>query len=92
MQLALYLLAVLSPDGTTLIQQRVDELVRRCNASKVIRLVAQDESRVLVTLPSLPANVTDAGVRQFTCVLEGMKAMPDLSFGFLGNEEESAGS
>lgn len=89
---ALSLLAGLTTNSAAVVQTRVDELVMRCDASKVVQLVAQDESRVAMTLLLPAGDVTAAQNQQFTCVLEGMKAMPDLSFGFLGNEEAPTGN
>ena len=47
---------------------------------------------MVMTLLVPVGDVTAAQNQQFTCVLNGMKAMPDLSFGFLGNEEAPSGS
>lgn len=92
MVFALYFLAGSVLHGTMAAQQRVDGLVKRCDAAKVIQLVAEQDNRVTMSL-LLPTGhrISATQTQQLACVLDGIKAMPDLSFGFLGNEEEPNG-
>lgn len=92
MMLALYFLAGSVLNGSVGAQQRVDGLVKRCDAAKVIQLVAEKDNRVTMTLLlPLDSRISATQNQQLACVLDGIKAMPDLSFGFLGNEEEPHG-
>lgn len=76
--------AMASPTAT---QVRVDQLVHRCRAERVVRLVAQGHAEVVMNVqhPERPPSSDEN--RKFECVLQGMQGMKDLRFGFLGNEE-----
>lgn len=68
-----------------IVQQRVDELVKRCHASEDIRFVAHGGNEVEMQLLTKSAELSAGKRHRLTCVLDGLKSMPELSFGFVGN-------
>lgn len=92
MMIAVPLFLAAGADDVTATQRRVDELVVRCHAQDVIRLVAEDAQQVTMQPLVPPGEASAEQDRRFSCVLTGMKTMTDLSFGFFGNEVELNGS
>ena len=91
MMAALPLLLVAAASDVAATQQRVDELVARCDAQGVIRLVAESARQVAMQPLLQPGETSAEQEKRFDCVLTGVKSMPDLNFGFVGNEEEPKG-
>jgi hypothetical protein len=75
-----------SPSSDTIaVQQRVDELVKRCRASEEIRFVAHGGSEVEMQLLTRSVELNTGEKQRLTCVFDGLRSMPELSFGFIGN-------
>jgi hypothetical protein len=90
MMFALILLAGSASSGTAALQGELDQLVKRCQASQVASLMAREGHQVEITPLSGP-DMSAAQKQQLKCVLDGLRSMPDLSFGFIGNEQETEG-
>ena len=88
---ALILLASSASDDTAAVQQEVDQLVTRCEASNEVKFVAHSDRQVQMQLLT-GLDVTATQRQHLTCVLDGLKSIPDLSFGFIGNEATPDGS
>lgn len=88
MLLAIALLLAATPGGLTATQARLDQMVHRCGAEKVARLIARPGGEVVIDLPHNDRAPTTAENRQLTCLLDAMGKAPDLKFGFIGNEAE----
>jgi hypothetical protein len=92
MMIALPLILAAATSDIVATQQRVDELVARCDAQRVLRLVAESAGRVTMEPLSQSGEVSAEDDRRFYCVLSGIKTMADLEFGFEGNDVEPNGS
>lgn len=88
---SLMLLAATASDRAA-IQQRLDELLARCEARGVIGLVAESAQAVALRPLVQPGEASVEQQRRVDCVLSGMKAMMDSRFGFVGNEADASGS
>ncbi|MBC2665819.1 hypothetical protein H7F51_09810 [Novosphingobium flavum] len=80
-----FLMHASSVNDTAIVQERINELVRRCHASEDIRFVAHPGNEVEIQLLTRSAALTTVERRRLTCVFDGLKSMPELSFGFIGN-------
>lgn len=78
-----------SQNGTMIVQRRVDDLVERCHASEDIRFVVHDGNEVEMQLLTQSAKLSVGERHRLTCVFDGLKLMPELSFGFIGNASPS---
>ena len=67
-------------------QARVDQIVDRCSARSFVTLQADGPTQVIIQLRRFDPPPSPVEQQQFECVLGGMKSMPDLQFGWLGNE------
>lgn len=85
------LILAATPSDRVATQQRVDELLARCNARGEASLVAQSGQDVELRPLIRPGEASLEQERRFSCVLSGMKSMADLRFGFLGNEVDRNG-
>lgn len=82
---AAFILSQVTPAaGEIKTQQRVDGLVTECKAANIVTLHAESEKQVAMHMMKIAAPSKSEN-EKFDCVLAGMKAMPDLEFGFLGN-------
>jgi hypothetical protein len=84
MMFALMLLAGSAPSETAALQDELDELVEHCHAALAASLVAH-EGRQVEFKPLAGEHPSYAQKQQLRCVLEGLKSIPGLSFGFIGN-------
>jgi hypothetical protein len=80
------LAAALSVEAT---QARLDELVVRCKAERVVAFKAHSKGEVIIDMKNAGEAPSPMDQQAFDCVLSGMKKMNDLKFGFLGNEAVS---
>lgn len=92
MIVALLLILAATASDRAATQQRVDELLARCNARGEVSLVAESGQDVEMRPLIRPGEASLEQERRFSCVLSGMKLMTDLRFGFLGNEVDGNGS
>jgi hypothetical protein len=90
--LMLVALSLGGADVTAVSQHRVDRLIKRCAANKVVKLLARNGNEVSMHPLIIARAPTAAESRKFECVLLGMKEMTDLHFGFIGNEAAPNGS
>lgn len=67
-------------------QQRVDKVVQRCHATKVVQLLAQSHREVVISMQVTDRAPTSDEDAKFSCVLAAMRKMDGLTFGFIGNE------
>ena len=84
----LYVALIAQPGSSPSTQHRVDRLVEKCAAGKVVRLSAETSNQVAMTVLIVGRAPTRAEDGRFTCVLNGLRTMKDLQFGFVGNEVE----
>lgn len=82
----LFLLLASTTADVSATQVRLDELVHRCDAQKVVRLVAKSRTEVVIDMMIVRRAPSQRENQRFSCVLGGMQRMPDLQFGFIGNE------
>lgn len=83
---ALFLLLASAPSAAAPTQARLDKLVHRCAAENVVRLTALSRREVVIHMVVAERAPTASEDHRFSCVLRQMRRMPDLQFGFLGNE------
>lgn len=86
--LALVISALLAQqvDGRAATQLRLDELVQRCRAEKVVRLQAITDTKVSIQAGGWGRDLTRSEDKKITCVLLGTNGMRDLRFGFIARE------
>lgn len=82
----LLLFMVLSTGDAAATQGRLDRLVHSCHAESVVRLIAHSSTEVIIDLRVTNRAPSLSQSRTFDCVLNGMRGMPDLQFGLIGNE------
>jgi hypothetical protein len=79
-----FLLAAVT-DDTEIVQRRLDGLVNRCDAYAEIQFVAREGGEVEMKLLTDSIELTSKEKQHLNCVFNGLKSMPELSFGFIGN-------
>ena len=72
-------------DDTEAVQRRLNGLVTQCNAYAEIQFVAREGGEVEIKLLTDSIELTSKEKRHLNCVFNGLKTMPELSFGFIGN-------
>ncbi len=85
----LALLASAMSPSVAVTQKRVNQLVASCKAAAFVALSAETSKDVVIEIRKIGEAPSPADQRAFACVLDGMKKMDDLQFGFLGNEAVS---